>query len=222
MTAISKPCAGATAPARKIAPADPPSLPVHRRRPQHRLAGAMRRHAGRQGLRAHRRGDGRGTPSAGDQPQRRLRDRRRALRLGQARGGGGRRRRAGGGGAARLSRASRRTSRSASASREDLMADECKHAADVRDVTPSALGCEECLKSGLGMGASAPLPHLRPCRLLRQFAQPPRHQAFPRDAPSGHRGLRSARRLGLVLRRRDLSRPQRPRTPHNGPIPRFY
>lgn len=28
------------------------------------------------------------------------------------------------------------------------MADECRHAGDIRDVTPSALGCEECLKSG--------------------------------------------------------------------------
>ena len=28
------------------------------------------------------------------------------------------------------------------------MADECTHAAAIRDVTPSALGCEECLKIG--------------------------------------------------------------------------
>jgi hypothetical protein len=28
------------------------------------------------------------------------------------------------------------------------MADECTHAATIRDVTPSALGCEECLKVG--------------------------------------------------------------------------
>ena len=72
---------------------------------------------------------------------------------------------------------------------EGLMADECTHAAGVRDVTPSALGCEECLKIGFALGASAAVPHLRPCRLLRQLAQPPRHQAFPRDRPSDHRGL---------------------------------
>ncbi len=38
------------------------------------------------------------------------------------------------------------------------MADECSHAAGIKDVTPSALGCEECLKIG-----SAWL-HLRICR----------------------------------------------------------
>ena len=37
------------------------------------------------------------------------------------------------------------------------MADECKHAAGVRDVTPSALGCDECLKSG------SRWVHLRTC-----------------------------------------------------------
>ena len=38
------------------------------------------------------------------------------------------------------------------------MADECNHTAYVRDVTPSALGCEECLKTG------SPWVHLRLCR----------------------------------------------------------
>jgi hypothetical protein len=28
------------------------------------------------------------------------------------------------------------------------MSDECNHVAAIRDVTPSALGCEECLKIG--------------------------------------------------------------------------
>ena len=28
------------------------------------------------------------------------------------------------------------------------MSDDCAHAAGIRDVTPSALGCEECLKIG--------------------------------------------------------------------------
>jgi uncharacterized UBP type Zn finger protein len=35
---------------------------------------------------------------------------------------------------------------------------ECSHAASIRDVTPSALGCEECLKVG------SPWVHLRLCR----------------------------------------------------------
>ena len=38
------------------------------------------------------------------------------------------------------------------------MADECRHAAEIKDVTPSALGCEECLKSG------SQWVHLRLCR----------------------------------------------------------
>jgi Zn-finger in ubiquitin-hydrolases and other protein len=37
------------------------------------------------------------------------------------------------------------------------MAHECVHAVGIRDVTPSALGCEECLKIG------SPWAHLRLC-----------------------------------------------------------
>src|SRR6202030_1919181 len=54
------------------------------------------------------------------------------------------------------------------------------------------------------LGAPAPVPDLRTRRLLRRLAQPARHQTFPRHRPSHHRGLRSAGRLGLVLRRRSL------------------
>ena len=35
---------------------------------------------------------------------------------------------------------------------------------------------------GWGLGSPAALPRLRPCRLLRQLAQPPRHQTLPPDA----------------------------------------
>ncbi len=73
---------------------------------------------------------------------------------------------------------------------ETVMADECAHADAIRDVTPSALGCEECLKIGSRLGASAPLPHLRPCRLLRRFAEPPRHQTFP-----SQRAIRSSKAM---------------------------
>ena len=38
------------------------------------------------------------------------------------------------------------------------MAHECVHAGGIRDVTPSALGCEECLRIG------SPRVHLRLCR----------------------------------------------------------
>ena len=149
---------------------------------------------------------------AGDEPQRRLRHRRRALGLGQAGSGRGRRRCPGRGGIARLSCRARSATECAPIDEDDLMVDQCSHVASIRDVTPSALGCEECLKTRLALGASAAVPDLRPCRLLRQLAQPSRDQAFPGDRPSHHRGLRSARRLGLVLHRRDRGRPARSNT----------
>jgi hypothetical protein len=57
------------------------------------------------------------------------------------------------------------------------MSNECTHAAAIRDVTSSALGCEECLKIG------SEWVHLRLCRtcgheLLRRLAEPPRHEAL--------------------------------------------
>ena len=103
-----------------------------------------------------------------------------------------------------------------------MMAEDCTHIArhSRRDAERARLrGMPEDRRI---VGASAPLPHLRPCRLLRRLAQPPRHQAFPRDPPSDHRRLRSAGRLGLVLRRRGDVRPVERTTPHNGPIPRYY
>jgi len=69
-------------------------------------------------------------------------------------------------------------------------------------VTPSALGCEECLESG------SRWLHLRICRTCGPVGccddSPNKaryHRAFSRNRPSGDRRLRSAGRLGLVLRR---------------------
>ncbi len=80
---------------------DAPSVPVHRRRPQRRMAGRLRRR-GRQGFRRHRPGFcvGRRGPraaAAGNQYARRLRHRRRACHVHQARGRCDRRGRRGGG-----------------------------------------------------------------------------------------------------------------------------
>ena len=157
-------------------------------------------------------------PAARDEPPGRLRDRRRARRLGEARRRRRRRGRAGGRGAARVPRR-RRGDAGRRCRPGGPMADECRHVAGIRNVTPSALGCEECLKMRLALGAPAPLPDVRPRRLLRQLAEPPRDEALPRDRPSDHRGLRPARGLGLVLRRRGDARPRRPATPQSGPIP---
>jgi hypothetical protein len=54
---------------------------------------------------------------------------------------------------------------------------ECRRAGQIKDVTPSALGCENFLKTG------SRWVHLRlcrrsPCRLLRRLAQPSRNGAF--------------------------------------------
>jgi hypothetical protein len=55
------------------------------------------------------------------------------------------------------------------------MIDECSHEAAIRDVTPSALGCEECLKIG------SPWVHLRLAHpLATEIAG---HQADQRRLP---------------------------------------
>ena len=47
------------------------------------------------------------------------------------------------------------------------MNETCTHEDQIRDVEPSAKGCEDCLQDGRHLGAPANLPHLRPRRLLR-------------------------------------------------------
>ena len=56
-------------------------------------------------------------------------------------------------------------------------------------------------ENGHALGPSPPLPDLRPRRLLRQLAGPPRHEARPPHPSPGGRVLRARRALGLVLRR---------------------
>ena len=66
------------------------------------------------------------------------------------------------------------------------MSDECAHAAAIRDVTPSALGCEECLNIG------SPWLHLRLCRTCGNVGccddSPNRHATLSR-APRGQLAL---------------------------------
>jgi hypothetical protein len=78
------------------------------------------------------------------------------------------------------------------------MTHECSHEAAIRDVTPSALGCEECLKIG------SPWLHLRLCRTCGHVgccddSPNRRDEALPRDRASRDRRLRPARGVGLVL-----------------------
>jgi hypothetical protein len=60
----------------------------------------------------------------------------------------------------------------------------CTHLDQIKDVKPSAQGCEECLKTGRLVGASAHLPYLRARGLLRPIAEQTRHEAFSRHRAS--------------------------------------
>ena len=102
------------------------------------------------------------------------------------------------------------------------MPDECAHARTIRKVTPSALGCEECLKLGSAW------VHLRLCRTCGHVgccdSSPNRHATkhFRKtrhpiiegyDPPEGW-GWCYVDEISL-----DLGGCT---TPHNGPIPRYY
>ena len=54
------------------------------------------------------------------------------------------------------------------------------------------------------VGASAHVPNLRRYSVLRQFAQPPRHQARPCQRPSRHRFRSTRGTLALLLQRRSF------------------
>jgi Zn-finger in ubiquitin-hydrolases and other protein len=102
------------------------------------------------------------------------------------------------------------------------MPDECAHARTIRNVMPSALGCEECLKLGSAW------VHLRLCRTCGHVgccdSSPNRHATkhFRKtrdpiiegyDPPEGW-GWCYVDEISLDLGDRT--------TPHNGPIPRYY
>ena len=80
----------------------------------------------------------------------------------------------------------------------------CSHldSVTVTEAPGEIAGCEDCLKIGGTLGAPAHVPGVRPHRLLRQLAEPPRHRAHPRDRASDHPLGRARRGLELVLRRR--------------------
>jgi Zn-finger in ubiquitin-hydrolases and other protein len=98
----------------------------------------------------------------------------------------------------------------------------CKHLSAIRDVVPSALGCEECLKLG------DPWLHLRICRTCGHVGccdQSPNRHATKHFHATRHpiiEGYDPPEGWGWCYVEEvmfDLS--DRP-TPHLGPIPRFY
>ena len=78
------------------------------------------------------------------------------------------------------------------------------HIDQIRPVTPSARGCEDCLKIGRPLGASAAVPDLRARRLLRLVEEQARARPLPRDEAPDRPVLRAGRGLALVLRRRGV------------------
>jgi thioredoxin reductase (NADPH) len=102
------------------------------------------------------------------------------------------------------------------------MAKGCTHIAGIRDVTPSALGCEECLKSG------SEWLHLRICRSCG-------HVGCCDDSPNKHatkhfhatqhpviEGYDPPEGWGWCYIDEVLFDLSNRKTPHNGPIPRYY
>jgi hypothetical protein len=102
------------------------------------------------------------------------------------------------------------------------MSDRCSHVAGIRDVTPSALGCEECLKTG------SMWVHLRLCRTCGHVGccdDSPNRHATKHFHKTGHpiiEGYDPPEGWGwcyideVMLDLGDRT------TPHNGPIPRYY
>jgi len=66
---------------------------------------------------------------------------------------------------------------------------------------PACSGLRRLPQDRGAVGAPTRMPHMRPRRLLRFFAEPARDQALPRHAPSDRQLGRGRRDLGVVLRR---------------------
>jgi len=100
------------------------------------------------------------------------------------------------------------------------MADECEHAAGVREVTPSALGCEECVKTG------SPWVHLRLSRICghaRRCGDSPNRHARKHWHTTGHaviEGYDPPEGWGWCFED-EIEIELESQTPQRGPIPRF-
>ena len=98
----------------------------------------------------------------------------------------------------------------------------CTHIAGIQDVTPSALGCEECLKIG------SPWLHLRICRTCGHVGccdDSPNRHATAHFHATGHpviEGYDPPEGWGWCYVDEVLFDLSKRKTPHNGPIPRYY
>src|ERR1700744_3842408 len=102
------------------------------------------------------------------------------------------------------------------------MVKRCTHIADIQDVTPSALGCEECLKIG------SPWLHLRLCRTCGHVGccdDSPHQHATKHFHATKHpiiEGYDPPEGWGWCYVDKVLFDLSDRKTPHNGPIPRYY
>ncbi len=98
----------------------------------------------------------------------------------------------------------------------------CTHIAGIHTVTPSALGCEECLKSG------SRWLHLRICRSCGHVGccdDSPNRHATAHFRLTGHpiiEGYDPPEGWGWCYVDEVLFDLSSRKTPHNGPIPRYY
>jgi Zn-finger in ubiquitin-hydrolases and other protein len=98
----------------------------------------------------------------------------------------------------------------------------CTHIAGIQTVTPSARGCEECLKSG------SVWLHLRICRTCGHVGccdDSPNRHATEHFHATGHpiiEGYDPPEGWGWCYVDEVLFDLSGRKTPHNGPIPRYY
>ena len=102
------------------------------------------------------------------------------------------------------------------------MSSDCSHLREIRKVTPSALGCEECLKNGRYLGSYADLPDLRTCGLLRIIPEQACDQAFSSTHHPIIEGYDPPEGWGWCYVDEVMFDISNRMTPHNGPIPRYY
>jgi Zn-finger in ubiquitin-hydrolases and other protein len=98
----------------------------------------------------------------------------------------------------------------------------CAHLNTIRDVTPSALGCEECLKTG------DVWVHLRICRTCGHVGccdESPNRHATKHFHAAGHpiiEGYDPPEGWGWCYVDKVMFDLSDQKTPHNGSIPRYY